>query len=166
MNLLGPDQARSQGPNEKAINGRTISEISLSPIIDIDFIKALVFEIQNLKREVSQLREDNHSLREDLKKAKIWTASIRIDDLFEAVDDIDRRLGPKEPQPLQKDRGDILRALLASNGPMLASVARKKMRLSKSQFSQLLASLGDYVELKPYHLDHRQKVLRLKNKKS
>ena len=166
MNLLGPDPARSQGPNEKAINDRTISEISLSPVIDINFIKVLVFEIQNLKHEVSQLREDNQSLLEDLKKAKIWTASIRIDDLFEAIDDIDRRLKPKELGPCKKDRGDILRALLASNGPMLASVARKKMHLSKSQFSQLLASMGDYVELKPYYVDRRQKVLRLKNKKS
>jgi len=164
MNLLGPDPARSQGPNEKTKMDRIYSEINIS-VIKPEALKALVLEIQNLRVEVSQLREDNQSLREDLKKAKIWTASIRIDDLFEAVDDIDRRLGPKEPQPLQKDRGDILRALLASNGPMLASVARKKMGLSKSQFSLLLSTMGDYVELKPYHLDHRQKVLRLKNKK-
>jgi len=164
MNLLGPDPARSQGPNEKTKMDRIYSEINIS-VIKPEALKALVLEIQSLKAELSQLQEDNQSLREDLKKAKIWTASIRIDDLFDAIDDIDRRLGPKEPQPLQKDRGDILRALLASNGPMLATVARKKMGLSKTRFSLLLSTMGDYVELKPYSLDHRQKVLRLKNKK-
>lgn len=70
---------------------------------------------------------------------------------------------PPDPTPSQKDRGDILRALLAANGgKMPEKEARQKMRLSKSQFSQLLASIRDYVELKPYHLDKRQKILLLK----
>ena len=70
---------------------------------------------------------------------------------------------PPDPTPSQKDRGEILRALLAAHGgKMREKEARQKMRLSKSQFSQLLASIKDHVELKPYHLDKRQKILLLK----
>lgn len=67
-----------------------------------------------------------------------------------------------DPTPSQKDRGEILRALLAANGgKMLVKEARKKMHLSKSQFSQLLSSM-DGIETKPYNLDKRQKILQLK----
>ena len=70
---------------------------------------------------------------------------------------------PPDPMPSQKDRAEILRALLVANsGKMFEKEARQKMRLSKSQFSQLLASIKDHVELKPYHLDKRQKILLLK----
>jgi hypothetical protein len=68
-----------------------------------------------------------------------------------------------EPQPLQKDRGDILRAILAANdGKMLLKAARQKMHLAKSRFSELLATMGDYIETKPFSRDHRQKVLILR----
>jgi hypothetical protein len=70
---------------------------------------------------------------------------------------------PPDLTPSQKDRGEILRALLvAHGGKMPEKEARQKMRLSKSQFSQLLATIKDHVELKPYHLDKRQKILLLK----
>jgi len=74
-----------------------------------------------------------------------------------------RKLEKIEPQPLQQDRGDILRALLAANdGKMLRSQARKKMHLSESRFSEVLATMGDYIEVRPYHLNKNQKVLVLK----
>lgn len=70
---------------------------------------------------------------------------------------------PPDPTPSQKDRGEILRALLAANGgKMPEKDARQKMHLSKSQFSQLLGAIKDDIELKPYHLDKRQKILGLK----
>ena len=63
----------------------------------------------------------------------------------------------------QKDRGDILKALLAANGgKMPEKEARQKMHLSKSQFSQLLSSMQDHIELKPYHIDKRKKIIMLK----
>jgi hypothetical protein len=69
----------------------------------------------------------------------------------------------KEPQPLQKDRADILRALLAANGgKMLAKDARQKMHLIKPRFSELLATMKDDIEIMPYHLKKNQKVLVLK----
>jgi len=80
---------------------------------------------------------------------------------------IDRRriavLERKEPQPLQKDRGEILRALLAANGgKMLAKDARKRMHLSESRFSELLSSMDDVIEKRPYHLDRTQNIIILK----
>ena len=56
---------------------------------------------------------------------------------------------PPEPQPLQKDRGEILRALLAANGgKALATEIRKKMHLSRAAFSLLLDTQHDYIEVK------------------
>jgi hypothetical protein len=80
---------------------------------------------------------------------------------------IDRRriatLEREEPQPMQKDRGDILRALLAANGgKMLAKEARKRMHLSESRFSELLKSMDDAIEKRPYHLNRSAFVLILK----
>ena len=72
------------------------------------------------------------------------------------------RLETPKIQPLQKDRGEILRSLIAANGgKMLAKDARKKMRVPKSSFSELLKAC-DFVEKRPYHLDSRQDVLVLK----
>ena len=79
-----------------------------------------------------------------------------IDQLFAAIE--------KKPQPLQKDRADILRALLVANGGKLfAKEARRKMHLSKNRFSELL-KICDFIETKPYHLDRRQTVIILNSK--
>jgi len=73
------------------------------------------------------------------------------------------KLEKTEPQPLQKDRGEILRALIAANGgKMLAKDARQKMHLIKPRFSELLATMKDDIEIRPYHLKKNQKVLVLK----
>jgi len=73
------------------------------------------------------------------------------------------KLEQSEPQPMQKDRGEILRALIAANGgKMLAKDARQKMHLIKPRFSELLATMKDDIEIRPYHLRKNQKVLVLK----
>ena len=73
------------------------------------------------------------------------------------------RLERVEPQPMQRDRGDILNALLAANGgKMLAKDARQKMRLDKATFSRLLDALKDDIAIKPLHTDKRKLVLMLK----
>jgi uncharacterized membrane protein len=72
------------------------------------------------------------------------------------------RLETPKIQPLQKDRREILKSLLVANGgKMLAKDARKKMRVPKSSFSELLKACN-FVEKRPYHLDSRQDVLVLK----
>jgi uncharacterized coiled-coil protein SlyX len=74
------------------------------------------------------------------------------------------KLEQKEPQPMQKDRGDILRALIATNGgKMLAKYARLKMHLDKATFSRLLNTLSDHVTRKVHQLDRRKKLLVLNN---
>ena len=68
-----------------------------------------------------------------------------------------------ELQPLQRDRGEILRALIAANGgKMLAKDARQKMHLGKEQFSLLISRMGEYIEIKHFHQDKRQLVLIIK----
>ena len=65
-------------------------------------------------------------------------------------------------QPMQQDRAEILRALLAANGDkMLAKDARHKMHMSESHFSELLASATD-IGKKPFHLNKRQNVIFVK----
>ena len=65
---------------------------------------------------------------------------------------------------MQKDRADILRALIVVNGgKMLLSSARQKMHLRKDQFSQMLTGCN-FVEVKPLHSDKRKMVIILKDK--
>lgn len=75
------------------------------------------------------------------------------------------KLEKTEPQPMQKDRGEILRALLAANGgKMLAKDARQKLRMDKGNFSRLLDTLKDYIDTKPLHNDKRKLLLIIKNR--
>ena len=63
-------------------------------------------------------------------------------------------------QPLQRDRGEILRAFIAaSGGKVLAKYARQKMHLDKATFSRLLSTLQEYVTRKVYQADRRQRLL-------
>ena len=68
-----------------------------------------------------------------------------------------------EVQPLQKDRSEILKALLmAAGGKMLAKDARQKMHLSKNRFSELL-KICTFLDTKPLHSDKRKTVIILKS---
>jgi hypothetical protein len=74
------------------------------------------------------------------------------------------KLEQNEPQPLQRDRGEILRALIAANGgKMLAKDARQKMHLEPWTFSKLLDTMADYIETRTYRLKGNQKLLVLKS---
>jgi hypothetical protein len=111
---------------------------------------ALQAEVKGLMDRVTSLEKENTTLSENqeiqLKLINQLRAEIR-----------------KAPRPMQKDRADILRALLVANGgKMLAKDARKRMHLSKERFSNLLL-ICDFIERKPYHLDRRQDVIILKS---
>jgi len=117
----------------------------------------------NLLPVVLNLQAENKALKcelEALQEIMPWVEALskkiaRLQAQVEAQE--------KKPQPLQKDRGEILRALIAANGgKMLAKDARKKMHLTKPLFSMLLASMGDDVDIKPLHSDKRKRVLTLK----
>ena len=116
-------------------------------------------ETEQLSAEVAALRLELENLRRqrDEELARVFK-EIALD-----RQRLTRLETPLEPTRSQKDRGEILRALLAANdGKMPEKEARQKMHLSKAQFSQLLASMDGGIELKPYHLDRRQKILILK----
>lgn len=66
-------------------------------------------------------------------------------------------------QPMQRDRAEILRALLAANeGKMFAKDARQRMGLSETVFSRLLATMLDRIEVRPFHADRKKNVLILR----
>ena len=121
--------------------------------------------IQPLQDEVSQLNVAVIRQQEDIASLKS-TENLNfsdIRDLYTAIDEIDQRQQIK-PQPLQKDRGEILRALLAANGgKMLAKEARKRMHISESRFSELIKKCN-FLEIKPMHNDRRKHILILKSK--
>ena len=113
----------------------------------------LLAALAALRAEVDYLKKENSTLSEN------QVIQLRlIKQLQEA--------GRRRPQPLQRDRADILLALLATNGgKMLAKDARLKMHLSKQLFSMLLATMGEYIEIKPLYSDNRKKLLILKTLK-
>jgi uncharacterized membrane protein len=136
--------------------------------------------IQPLQEEVSQLRLERDQDCQEIATLRDIVASqaekiTAIENLEEqdvtrlaldiALDRqrISRLEEPKEPQPLQRDRGEILRALLAANGgKMLAKEARQKMRMDKASFSRLLATLKEEIVVKPLHSDKRKLLLIIK----
>ena len=110
----------------------------------------LLAELAALRAEVATLQKENSTLSEN------QFIQLR---LIKQLQEAARR----QPQPLQRDRAEILRALLAANGgKMLAKDARLKMHLSRSRFSELLASMDGEIELRPFHLKKNQKVIVLK----
>ncbi|HWQ18236.1 MAG TPA: hypothetical protein VN455_00540 [Methanotrichaceae archaeon] len=135
-----------------------------SPAPQVDFIQALLGELSALREEVARLQEDNQGLQDRITALEMDRDLAADRDLnqLRLINSLREQIQPG-PQPTQRDRGDILRALLAANdGKMLAKDARKKMRLSKPRFSELLATMTEYIETKPFSQDHRQKVLVLK----
>ena len=111
----------------------------------------LLAELAALRAEVATLQKENITLSEN------QVIQLR---LIKQLQEAARR----QPQPLQRDRADVLRALLAANGgKMLAKDARQKMHLSRSAFSQLIATMKEHIEVKPFHLRKNQNVLILKS---
>jgi hypothetical protein len=111
---------------------------------------ALQAEVKGLMDRVTSLEKENTTLSENQEIQLKLINQLRAETR-------------KAPQPMQKDRADILRALLVANGgKMLAKDARKRMHLSKERFSNLLL-ICDFIERKPYHLDRRQDVIILKS---
>ena len=110
-------------------------------------------------------REDPHEIK--VLKDKFLRLETGLDKDMERISldiALDRqriaKLEQKEPQPMQKDRGEILIALIAaSGGKVLAKYARLKMHLDKATFSRLLNTLSDKVTRKVHQPDHRKKLL-------
>ena len=119
--------------------------------------QSLQDRISYLEATIAQLKEENAAMaatQATLSDNQLIQLQL-IKRLLEAI--------RREPQPMQKDRAEILRALLAANGgKMLAKEARQKMHIKKNHFAELLR-VCDFIDTKPYHLDRRQTVIILKS---
>ena len=122
-------------------------------------IESLKTKVDDQDGEISSLKSENKDLKEDLARKSDSIFYMR-QQLYQLAPDLTE---------LQKDRADILIALLKANGgKMLLKDARLKMHISKNRFSELLASIKtdteiNYsIEVKPYHLKKSQKVIILK----
>ena len=124
----------------------------------------LLAEPQSLKARISYLEATIARLMEENAAMAATQATLSDNQLIQLQLIKQLREGARsEPQPTQRDRAEILHALLAVNGgKMLAKDARKKMHLSKNRFSELLR-VCDFIDTKPYHLDRRQTVIILKS---
>jgi len=113
--------------------------------------KIIVQEVHSLRDQIAAL--EAHQLNDTARLARDIALDRQRITKLETV----------EPQPLQKDRADILRALIVANGgKMLAKDARQKMHLHKNRFSELLEKC-DFIETRPLHSDKRKIVIILKS---
>ena len=152
MNEIALARINSFAPVAQQVNvppEEPIFVLSSRQLLDI-ISKAIQKATEPLKAEIQELKSN-----QDLHSENQFIQLRLINDLRDAI--------KKEPQPLQKDRGEILRALIAANGgKMLAKEARQKMHLNEPRFSELLAKTRDYIDTKPYHLNKSAKILILK----
>ena len=131
------------------LTGSQLQDIISSAILPLQA------ELQDLKDTVALQGEKIAALEA--------TQDLQAENSFIQLQLINDLRKDKEPQPLQKDRGEILRAMLAANGgKMLAKEARQKMRMNKPAFSKLLAVMKRDIETKPYSFKRNQKLLILK----
>jgi uncharacterized membrane protein len=158
INSFAPIAAQTdfESPSEESVFVLTSGQLK-------DLIKEA---IQPLQDEVSQLRATVE--RQDEKIASL-EARIGLQEdngliQLRLIGQL-REAAKKEVQPMQKDRGEILRALLAAHGgKMLAKDARQKLRMDKGNFSRLLDSLKDHIDTKPLNSDKRKLLLIIKNR--
>jgi len=132
-------------------------------------LQDLIEAHQGVKDEVAALQDEMAQARQEIAALTARVASLEglqeqdVNRICYDIAEDRRRIAklekPPEPQPLQKDRAEVLRALLAANGgKMLASEARKKMHLSAYAFSKLLR-VCDFIGRKPLHSDKRKEIL-------
>jgi predicted RNase H-like nuclease (RuvC/YqgF family) len=137
--------------------------------------KDLNDKLSKQERQIEKLVKDNEDLQKsiydvrELAKGVIKSLEEEVARILLSVAEDRRRIAMLEeplskiPQPKVQDRGDMLRLLLAANsGKMLAKDARHKLDISKSLFSQLLASMKDQIESKPLKQNQRERVISLK----
>jgi len=159
INSFGiPPKANFVSPSESVF---VLTSTQLSALVTAAAVQKV---IQPLVERVESL--ENTIARQDEKIAALQaTQDTHADNQLiqlRLINDL-RDATRKEPQLMQKDRGEILRALLAANGgKMLAKDARQKMHLSKNRFSELL-KICDFIETKPLHSDRRKYIIILKS---
>lgn len=111
-----------------------------------------------LADRIITLEQQNKAILERLGELETFTSKQIAEDRKRLA-----KLEQGEQQPAQKDRSEILRALLVANGgKMFAKDARNKMHLGKATFSVLLASMRDEIDKKPFHLNRSKLIISLR----
>jgi hypothetical protein len=110
--------------------------------------------------DLAAILQEVQSLREIVKEHE-----MRLDKHGEYIRELRFREEP-EPGPKQKDRREILQALLVVNsGKMFASDARKRMDMDEASFSRLVSKMGDLIEVKKSKVNKRRNLLVLRSEK-
>lgn len=113
--------------------------------------KIIVQEVHSLRDQIAAL--EAHQLNDTARLARDIALDRQRITKLETV----------EPQPLQKDRGEILRALIAANGgKILAKDARAKLKMDKGNFSRLLDLMKNDIGTKRLSTDRRILLLFIK----
>ena len=156
MNNVALARINTFGPSPKA--GFESPSDQLIVLTYAQLQDLIVQAVQPLQERIKTLEDEAEALKA-FQKAYYERFSGDILDHGQRL----KRLEKVDPQPLQRDRGDVLRALIAANGgKMLAKDARQKMHLGKEQFSLLLSKMEEYVGTKPFHQDRRKLVIFIK----
>ena len=156
MNNVALARINTFGPSPKA--GFESPSDQLIVLTYAQLQDLIVQAVQPLQERIKTLEDEAEALKA-FQKAYYERFSGDILDHGQRL----KRLEKVDPQPLQRDRGDVLRALIAANGgKMLAKDARQKMHLGKEQFSLLLSKMEEYVGTKPFHQDKRKLVIFIK----
>jgi ATP-dependent Clp protease ATP-binding subunit ClpA len=93
---------------------------------------------------------------------QLETKVLELEMWIQALSRKINRLESQDIQPLQRDRGELLTALIASQGgKMLMQDARKMMHISESHFSELVAKTSS-IEIKRLSTNKSKKLLILK----
>ena len=144
--ILGHHRQRCYPMSNDTILADAILALPESPktiLLPASDLARILNEVRSLRNEFDQFREQ---LAED------QAADRRRIKALEVV----------EPQPAQKKRGEVLKALIAANGgKMFAKEARQQMSMPKNLFSMLLRSQADCIKVRHFHLDHRRLVLEI-----
>jgi len=129
------------------------NNINLASAINLSENRAVLLTAKDLAAiltEIKSLREEFELFREEagLERARDRKRITALESI--------------EPQPKQKDRGELLKALLVANGgKMFAKDARQKMGLPKNLFSMLLKSQANSIKVRPFHLDKMRMILEI-----
>ena len=108
--------------------------------------------------DLAAILREVKSLREIVKEHE-----MRLDKHGEYIRELRFREEP-EPSPKQRDRREILQALLVVNsGKMFASDARKRMDMDEASFSRLVSKMGDLIEVKKSKVNKRRNLLILRS---
>lgn len=148
--------------SEKTICPASAINISDAPAIVIlskegyDDIIARVKHLEDTTTNLEALLHEVRSLRDLTKEHE-----ARLEYQSKWIGELRFKEGA-EPGPKQRDRREVLKALLLANGgKMSAKEARQKMEMDKATFSRLIAQ-AEGIEVRPMKTDRRKYLLILK----